>query len=47
MDGTYKLEIHVLNFKYDDFQTIDINKGDKIKVTGIMYNTGKKILIYS
>lgn len=46
-EGTYKLEIHVLNFKYDDLETIDINKGDKIEVIGIMYNTSKKILIYS
>lgn len=37
----------MLNFKHNDFEITDITKGDKIEVTGIMYNTGKKIVIYS
>ncbi|XP_012540302.1 uncharacterized protein LOC105838919 [Monomorium pharaonis] len=35
-DGTYKLEIHIKDFSYTDYLTRGIEKGDKIKVIGIM-----------
>jgi len=35
-DSKYKLEIHIINFVYDDYLDLDINKGDKIEVIGIM-----------
>lgn len=38
-DGTYKLEIHIINFVYDDYLEIGIFKGDKINITGIMQTT--------
>jgi len=42
-DGIYKLEIHIINFKEDDFYVEDkeIRKGDKIEVVGKISNTGK------
>lgn len=46
-DGTFKLEIHIVNFIDDDYYELDIRKGDKIEVIGIMSNTGTyRYLIY-
>jgi len=38
-DSKYKLEIHVINFVYDNYLDLGINKGDKIEVIGIMQTT--------
>lgn len=54
-DGNYKLEIHIINFNQDEYLSLDIFKGDKIEVIGVMqttsniylYNTSyHKIIIY-
>jgi len=39
IDSKYKLEIHIINFVYDDYLDLGINKGDKIEVIGIMQTT--------
>lgn len=43
-DGTYKLEVHILNFTNEDYFAQDINKGDHVEVIGIMETTGNKSL---
>ncbi|XP_011858676.1 PREDICTED: uncharacterized protein LOC105556203 isoform X2 [Vollenhovia emeryi] len=35
-DGTYKLEVHIISFSYDDYFALGISKGDKVQVTGVM-----------
>jgi formylmethanofuran dehydrogenase subunit D len=35
------LETHILNFNEDDFDDLDLKKGDKIKVIGTIQTTGK------
>lgn len=45
-DGSYKLEIHIMNFSYDEYLELEIKKGDKVKITGIMQAGGKNIYIY-
>jgi len=44
-DGTYKLEVHILNFNEDDYYEMEISKGDKIKIVGTMYATGKQYIV--
>ncbi|XP_029169825.1 uncharacterized protein LOC114939632, partial [Nylanderia fulva] len=39
-DGVYKLEVHIVNFVEDDYYEMDIRKGDKIEIIGVMSNTG-------
>jgi len=39
-DSKYKLEVHIINFIYDDYLNLGINKGDKIEVIGVMQTTG-------
>lgn len=41
MDGTYKLEIHILNFNNGDYNKLEIYKGDKIKLIGNIRNKSK------
>lgn len=38
-DGYYKLEVHITNFDDEDCNFI---KGEKIKIIGVMQNTGMK-----
>ncbi|XP_070171020.1 uncharacterized protein [Polyergus mexicanus] len=45
-DGIYKLEVHIINFSYDDFLKLEINKGDKIEIIGIMQTSGNRYLYY-
>lgn len=33
-DETYKIEVHVINFNDEDYSILDINKGDKVEITG-------------
>jgi homospermidine synthase len=42
-DGTYKLEIHILEFEDAKYSDIDIKKGDKIQVQGSIQSNGKNI----
>lgn len=42
-DGNFKLEVHIVNFNYDDYFTLEINKGDKVELIGIIRNKGIKI----
>ncbi|XP_071581147.1 uncharacterized protein [Temnothorax nylanderi] len=44
-DGIYKLEIHIVNFDDNDYFEMDIHKGDKVEVTGIISNTNPQYLI--
>lgn len=39
-DGTFKLEVHIINFNLDAYLDLDLKKGDKIELVGIMQNTG-------
>jgi len=39
-DGTYKLEIHIINFDENNYFKKDIHKGDKVEIIGIVSNTG-------
>jgi len=39
-DGTYKLEIHIINFEENNYFKIDIHKVDKVEIIGIISNTG-------
>ncbi|XP_070157973.1 uncharacterized protein [Polyergus mexicanus] len=41
-DDIYKLEVHIINFSYDDFLKLEINKGDKIEIIGIMQTSGNR-----
>lgn len=41
--GTYKLEVHVINFSNDDYFLHNIKKGDHVEITGIMQTTGNKL----
>ncbi|XP_025270991.1 uncharacterized protein LOC112639896 [Camponotus floridanus] len=41
-DGTFKLEIHVINFSNDDYTLLDIRKGDHVEIIGIMQTTGSE-----
>ncbi|XP_012537935.2 uncharacterized protein LOC105837589 isoform X3 [Monomorium pharaonis] len=44
-DGKYKLEIRINDFSLTDYLALDINKGDKIRVTGIMAEDGNLIYL--
>lgn len=46
-DGSFKLEIHIMNFSDEDIVELDLKKGDKIEITGIMQTNGKNIYIYN
>jgi len=35
-DGTYKLEIHIVNFIIDNYSKLNINKGDKVEMIGVI-----------
>jgi len=41
-DGTFKLEIHILNFSIDDYTKLNLNKGDKVAVIGVIQTNGNK-----
>lgn len=45
-DGTYKLEVHIINFSDDDYATLEINKGDKIQLNGNIKNKGIDIYTF-
>ncbi|XP_071652868.1 uncharacterized protein [Temnothorax longispinosus] len=38
-DGTFKLEVNILNFDDDKFLNLNLNKGDKIELIGTMQNS--------
>ncbi|XP_026828252.1 uncharacterized protein LOC113562612, partial [Ooceraea biroi] len=44
-DGTYKLEIHIVNFYIDEYCAMGISKGDKIEITGTMQTSN--IYVYT
>jgi len=44
-DGTFKLEIHILNFSIDDYYKLNLNKGDKVEVIGVIQTNGNKFII--
>lgn len=33
-DGTYKLEVNILSFSDDEYDVLNIKKGDKIEIIG-------------
>jgi len=39
-DGTYKSEIHIINSEENNYFKMDIHKGDKVEIIGIISNTG-------
>jgi len=44
-DGTFKLEIHILNFSIDDYSILNLNKGDKVQMIGVIQTNGNKFII--
>lgn len=42
-DGIYKLEIRVTNYSEVDYYSMDIQKGNKVEVIGVIENNGKYI----
>lgn len=44
-DGTFKVEVHIINFTNAEFDS-NIRKGDKVEVVGTMYSAGIKIYLY-
>jgi len=42
-DGTFKLEIHILNFSIDDYFKLNLNKGDKVEVIDVIQTKGNKL----
>jgi len=42
-DGRFKLEVHIMNFEESEY---NLMKGDKVKVIGIMHNSGIGIYFY-
>lgn len=46
-DGTYKLEVHILDFSDDNYFDFELKKGDKIEVIGSMQHGGKKYLYFN
>ncbi|XP_011706314.1 PREDICTED: uncharacterized protein LOC105461514 [Wasmannia auropunctata] len=40
-NGYYKIEVHITNFKEDDYTKFDINKGDHVEIIGTMQTTVK------
>lgn len=45
-DGTYKLQVHIINYNNDDYFAMDIKKGDKVEILGSMVTNGKDIYIH-
>jgi len=43
VNGTFKLEIHILNFSIDDYIKLNLNKGDKVEVIGVIQTKGNKL----
>jgi len=43
-DGTYKIEVHIINFSDEEYSKLKLNKGDKIEIIGTMQNSGTIIL---
>lgn len=39
-DGNFKLEVHILNFNNEEYLNLNLNKGDKIEIIGILSNAG-------
>jgi len=42
-DGTFKLEIHILNFSIDDYIKLNLNKGDKVEIISVIQTKGNKL----
>ncbi|TGZ51579.1 Run domain beclin-1 interacting and cystein-rich containing, partial [Temnothorax longispinosus] len=35
-DGEFKLQVYIINFKEDEYDKFDLNKGDKMEAIGVM-----------
>jgi len=35
-DGNFKIEVHIINFSGNEYDNLNIKKGDKIKIIGVM-----------
>lgn len=44
-DGTFKLEVHIVNFNNEDYDSLEIYKGDKVQLIGSIRNKGINIYI--
>jgi len=42
-DGIFKLQVHIINFSEETYYTLNINKGDKIEIKGVLQTTSKNI----
>ncbi|KAL0098957.1 hypothetical protein PUN28_020900 [Cardiocondyla obscurior] len=43
-DGMYKLEVHILEFSKIEYIKLNINKGNKVQIIGLIQSSGKKKL---
>lgn len=39
-DGTFKMEVHIINFSEEKYKKLKLNKEDKIDIIGTMQNLG-------
>jgi len=42
-DGIFKVQIHIINFSEEAYYNLNINKGDKIEIIGVLQATNKSI----
>jgi len=41
-DGEYKMEVHIINFDEDEYNNLNLKKGDKIEIIAIVHGADKK-----
>jgi ASC-1-like (ASCH) protein len=46
-DGEYKIEVYILNFDEEEYNNLNLKKGDKIEFTALIHIIGKKFLFYN
>jgi len=42
-DGIFKVQVHIINFSEQAYYNLNINKGVKIKIIGVLQATSKNI----
>jgi len=42
-DGIFKVQVHIINFSEEAYYNLNINKGDKIEIIGVLQATSKYI----
>jgi len=42
-DSIFKVQVHIINFSEEAYNYLNINKGDKIEIIGVLQATSKNI----